>query len=123
MSTEDEDGAPGRKVVAFDTSPPQDQEALDVTFGPDAGTYGVGQPVTAALSAPVKDKAARAVVERALQVDSTPRGARAPGTGWTTRPCTTGPRSTGPPTRPSTSHSNLAGVKIGDRLYGGAPSR
>ena len=57
VSTEDEDGAPGRKVVEFDTGAGKAKK-VNVTFGPDAGTYGVGQPVTATLSEPVKNRAA-----------------------------------------------------------------
>lgn len=72
VSTEDEDGAPGRRVLDFDTSKPLGKTRLKVTFGPKSGTYGVGQPVTAKLDRPVKDKAQRAVIERALRVDSTP---------------------------------------------------
>ncbi|CAM5315998.1 L,D-transpeptidase OS=Streptomyces rimosus subsp. rimosus (strain ATCC / DSM 40260 / JCM 4667/ NRRL 2234) OX=1265868 GN=SRIM_010760 PE=4 SV=1 [Streptomyces rimosus subsp. rimosus] len=71
VSTEDEDGAPGRKILQIDTKDTGDR--LNVKFGPDNGTYGVGQPVTAQLSKPVKDPKARAVVEGALKVESTPR--------------------------------------------------
>ncbi|MYS58351.1 MULTISPECIES: L,D-transpeptidase [Streptomycetaceae] len=70
VSTEDEDGRPGRQTVGFDTAPADAN--LRVRFGPDAGVYGVGQPVTAELSRPVRDAAARAVVEGALHVTSHP---------------------------------------------------
>ncbi len=70
VSTENGDGAPGAQTVTFSTKPAGNQ--LNVTFGPDAGTYGVGEPVTASLSRPVHDRAARARVERALHVTSTP---------------------------------------------------
>ena len=70
VSTENDDGDQGRQTVTFTTKPAGDQ--LNVTFGPDAGTYGVGEPVTASLSKPVHDRAARARVERALHVTSTP---------------------------------------------------
>ncbi|MFC4030287.1 Ig-like domain-containing protein [Streptomyces polygonati] len=73
VSTEDSDGHPGRKVVVFDTS--SAQAGLHVTFGPNAGTYGVGQPITAALNHPVKDRAARASVESTLVVSSSPQAA------------------------------------------------
>ena len=53
VSTEDEDGAPGRETRTFDTSRPTTKKRLNVTFGPKKGTYGVGQPVTAELSEPV----------------------------------------------------------------------
>ncbi|MFE9257168.1 Ig-like domain-containing protein [Streptomyces sp. NPDC006879] len=71
VGTEDAQGAPGRRTLTFDTTPAH--KLLKVTFGPDAGTYGVGQPLTAELSEPVKDKAQRAVVERSLLVESSPR--------------------------------------------------
>lgn len=70
VSTENGDGAQGRHTIGFDTRPADN--LLDVALGPDAGTYGVGEPVTAALSKPVKDQRARAVVERALHVTSSP---------------------------------------------------
>jgi lipoprotein-anchoring transpeptidase ErfK/SrfK len=70
VSTENGDGAPGRQTIGFDTKPVGNQ--LTVAFGPDAGTYGVGEPVTATLSKPVKDRAARAAVERGLHVASSP---------------------------------------------------
>ncbi len=71
VRTEKPDGSPGQRTLSFDTTPAH--KLLKVVFGPDAGTYGVGQPITAELSEPVADKAARAVVERALVVESAPR--------------------------------------------------
>ncbi|MEC4019328.1 L,D-transpeptidase [Streptomyces sp. H27-D2] len=70
VSTEDEDGSPGRETLGFDTAAAD--KLLRVRFGPDSGTYGVGQPVTAELSARVKGRKARAVVERSLRVASQP---------------------------------------------------
>ena len=70
VSTERGDGAPGRGTVGFDTAPAG--RTLQVRLGPDTGTYGVGQPITAELSRPVDDPAARAVVERGLHVTATP---------------------------------------------------
>ncbi|UCM87427.1 L,D-transpeptidase [Streptomyces marincola] len=72
VSTENSDGAPGRGVHSFTTAP-AGGERLDVTFGPEPGTYGVGQPVTAELSRPVDDPEERALVEGALTVTSSPR--------------------------------------------------
>ncbi|WP_431032990.1 Ig-like domain-containing protein [Streptomyces sp. P6-2-1] len=69
VATENKDGAPGLKTLRFHTAD-AGKNRLKVTFGPKTGTYGVGQPITAELSAPVKDKAARAVVERSLKVES-----------------------------------------------------
>lgn len=70
VSTENGDGRQGRRTIGFDTR--SADNLLDVTFGPDAATYGVGEPVTAALSKPVSDPAARAAVESALHVTSSP---------------------------------------------------
>ncbi|WP_110945812.1 L,D-transpeptidase [Streptomyces avicenniae] len=71
VSTENGGGSPGRGVHTFRTRE-SDAQRLDVTFGPDAGTYGVGQPLTATLSKGVGDQAGRAVVEAALNVTSEP---------------------------------------------------
>ncbi|NGO10512.1 L,D-transpeptidase [Streptomyces sp. HC44] len=118
VSTEDEDGAPGRKVLAFDTSRPTTKKRLNVKFGPDAGTYGVGQPVTAELSAPLKDKVARAVVERALKVVSQP----AVEGGWHWVDAKTlhyRPKEYWPAHATIRAYSNLAGIKVAERLWGG----
>ncbi|MDX6361266.1 Ig-like domain-containing protein [Streptomyces sp. NPDC058274] len=118
VSTEDEDGAPGRKVLSFDTTKPSTKKRLDVTFGPDAGKYGVGQPVTAELSAPIKDKASRAIVERALKVDSTPAVEGA----WhwvDDKELHFRPKEYWPTNATIQAHANLAGIKIGDRMWGG----
>ncbi|MEU0336147.1 Ig-like domain-containing protein [Streptomyces sp. NPDC006193] len=119
VSTEDEDGAPGRHILAFDTSKPTSKKRLHVTFGPNAGTYGVGQPITAALDQEIKDKAQRAVVERALRVDSTPAV-----TGswyWVSgKELHFRPKEYWPAHATVRVHSNLDGIRIGDRLWGGA---
>ncbi|WP_329290742.1 L,D-transpeptidase [Streptomyces pseudovenezuelae] len=118
VSTEDEDGAPGRKVLDFDTSRPLGKTRLNVTFGPKAGTYGVGQPITAKLDRPVKDKAQRAVVERALRVDSTPA---VPGAWhWVDdKELHYRPKEYWPAHATVQVRSDLEGIKIGDRLWGG----
>ncbi|WP_225831105.1 Ig-like domain-containing protein [Streptomyces sp. NK08204] len=119
VSTEDEDGAPGRKVISFDTSKPTVQKRLNITFGPDAGEYGVGQPVTAQLDQDVKGKAQRAIVERALRVDSTP----AVQGSWywvSDKELHYRPKEYWPAHATIQVHSNLDGVKISDRLWGGA---
>ncbi|KQW11198.1 Ig-like domain-containing protein [Streptomyces sp. Root369] len=118
VSTEDEDGAPGRKVLDFDTSKPLGKKRLKVTFGPKSGTYGVGQPVTATLDRPVKDKAQRAVIERALRVDSTPA---VPGAWhWVgDKELHYRPREYWPAHATIQVRSDLEGIKIGDRLWGG----
>ncbi|MEV5935373.1 Ig-like domain-containing protein [Streptomyces sp. NPDC052079] len=119
VSTEDEDGAPGRKVITFTTGKPGAHKRLTVTFGPEAGTYGVGQPVTAELNEPVKEPAQRAVVERALKVDSTPA---VTGTWhWVDdKKLHYRPRDYWPTQATIEVRSNLEGIKVGDRLRGGA---
>lgn len=118
VSTEDEDGAPGRKVLTFTTGKPGATKRLGVTFGPEAGTYGVGQPVTAELDAPVSDRAQRAVVERALKVDSTPAVS---GTWhWVDdKKLHYRPKEYWPAHATVRVRSTLEGIKIGDRLRGG----
>ncbi|WP_369222234.1 Ig-like domain-containing protein [Streptomyces sp. R39] len=118
VSTEDEDGTPGRKVLTFDTSTPTTRQRLKVTFGPKTGEYGVGQPVTAQLDSAIKDKAQRAVVERALRVDSVP----AVEGSWywvSDKELHYRPKDYWPAHATVQVHSNLDGVKISDRLWGG----
>ncbi len=118
VSTEDEDGAPGRKVLTFETSRPTAKKTLTVAFGPKAGTYGVGQPVTAELSEPVKDRAQRAIVERALRVDSSPAVQGA----WhwvDDKELHYRPKEYWPAGATVQIHSDLDGVRITDRLRGG----
>ncbi len=63
------DGDTTRLVRTFRTGEPA--EALGVTVFPSSGQeVGVGQPVIVTLSAPVKDRPARAEVERALTVSA-----------------------------------------------------
>ncbi|MEU8955730.1 Ig-like domain-containing protein [Streptomyces sp. NPDC048518] len=117
VSTEDEDGAPGRKVLAFDTTTPDDKKRLKVTFGPEAGKYGVGQPVTATLSRAVKDKKARAVVERALKVRSTP--ATEGSWYWVdSKTMHYRPKEYWPAGASVSVSSNLKGLKVDDKLWG-----
>ncbi|MFI6206514.1 Ig-like domain-containing protein [Streptomyces sp. NPDC051041] len=118
VSTEDQDGAPGRKVITFDTGRPLTKKRLNVDLGPGKGTYGVGRPVTAELNRPVRDRAQRAVVERALKVDSTPAVQGA----WhwvNDRELHYRPKEYWPAHATVRVRSNLAGIKVGDRLWGG----
>jgi lipoprotein-anchoring transpeptidase ErfK/SrfK len=118
ISTEDDDGAQGRKVFTFDTSKSTSKKTLDVTFGPKSGEYGVGQPITADLNHPVKDKAQREIVERALRVDSVPAVQGA----WywvDDKQLHFRPKDYWPAHATIQVHSNLEGVKVGDRLRGG----
>ncbi|MFB6818703.1 Ig-like domain-containing protein [Streptomyces sp. NPDC056347] len=119
VSTEDEDGAPGARTLSFGTT--STKELLEVSFGPQAGTYGVGQPVVAQLSAPVADQASRARVERGLRVRSTPA---VTGSWYWVDDQTLHYRPKGYwPARASIEvTSGLAGVKLTDTLYG-APAK
>ncbi|MFF7471637.1 Ig-like domain-containing protein [Streptomyces sp. NPDC008092] len=119
VSTEDKDGAQGRKILTFDTSTLTTRQRLKVTFGPKAGEYGVGQPVTAQLDHEIKDKAQRAVVERALRVDSVP----AVEGSWywvSDKELHYRPKDYWPAHATVQVHSNLDGIRISDRLWGGA---
>ncbi|CAL9402631.1 L,D-transpeptidase 2 [Streptomyces sp. enrichment culture] len=118
VSTENGDGAPGRAVLAFETGRPTAKKRLDVVFGPEAGTYGVGRPLTAELSEPVREPAQRAVVENALKVRSTPATEGA----WhwvDDRELHYRPREYWPAGATVEAHSTLEGIKIGDRMWGG----
>ncbi|MFD9094172.1 Ig-like domain-containing protein [Streptomyces collinus] len=118
VSTEDDDGAPGRKVLSFDTSRPTSKKRLTVTFGQKPGQYGVGQPITAQLDQGIKDKAQRAVVERALRVDSVP----AVQGSWywvSDKELHYRPKDYWPAHATIQVHSNLDGVRVSDRLWGG----
>ncbi|MBT2383274.1 Ig-like domain-containing protein [Streptomyces sp. ISL-11] len=117
ISVEDEDGAQGRRTIGFDTSAAD--RLLRVAFGPQSGTYGVGQPITAELSAPVQDPAARAVIERALKVDSRP----AVGGAWhwvDNRTLHYRPKEYWPAHATVGVRSGLDGIKVAGGLYGGA---
>ncbi|MBP8536341.1 Ig-like domain-containing protein [Streptomyces sp. MK37H] len=116
VSTEDSGGAPGRRTVDFTTS--SAHRLLKVTFGPKAGEYGVGQPITAKLSRPVKDPSARAVIERALKVDARPAVEGV----WhwvDSRNLHYRPQEYWPAHATISVHSNLKGIRIGGGLYGG----
>ncbi|MET9499754.1 Ig-like domain-containing protein [Streptomyces sp. NPDC006552] len=119
VSTMDEDGAPGRKVLSLETGSPGKERALKATFGPEHGTYGVGQPITAELNKPVKDEKARAVVERALKVSSEPA---ADGGSWywvDSKTLHYRPKEYWPAHATITVRSNLQGLKVGEGLWGG----
>ncbi|WAX80449.1 L,D-transpeptidase [Streptomyces sp. KMM 9044] len=117
VSTEDKDGARGRKALTFTTGKPTAAKSLGVTFGPGTGTYGVGQPLTAELTAPVRDPVQRAVVERGLKVSSTPAADGA----WhwvDDKLLHFRPKDYWPENATVRMRSNLEGIRIGDRLRG-----
>lgn len=118
VSTENSDGDPGRKTLDLRTAE-AGKNRLKVSFGPQAGTYGVGQPLTAELSAPVKDKAARAVVERSLKVESAPAVEGA----WywvDSKTLHYRPKTYWPAHSKVRMSANLDGVKVTDTLRGAA---
>ncbi|GGX53423.1 L,D-transpeptidase [Streptomyces minutiscleroticus] len=118
VSTENERGEPGRRVLLLDTSAPTARKRLTVTFGPGQGTFGVGQPVVAELGEPVRDRAARAVVERGLHVESTP--AVQGSWHWVDdRTLHYRPREYWPAHATVVARSGLRGVRVGERLWGG----
>ncbi|MEI5100123.1 Ig-like domain-containing protein [Streptomyces sp. PmtG] len=118
VSTEDDEGSPGRKVLAFDTDAAPKKRLVKVTFGPEPGKYGVGQPVTAKLSTAVKGERARAVVERALKVQSQP--ATQGSWHWVdSKTLHYRPKEYWPTHATIHVQSNLEGIKVSDRLWGG----
>ncbi len=117
VSTEDERGAPGERRLTFDTTPAK--RLLKVEFGPAEGKYGVGQPITADLSEPVKDKAARAVVERGLVVD-TPSGVQGAWHWVDDKRLHFRPKEYWPAHTTVSVRSNLEGVRISGELHGAA---
>ncbi|MFD7443446.1 Ig-like domain-containing protein [Streptomyces sp. NPDC059909] len=117
VATEDKGGAPGARVQTFETAPAK--HTLKIELGPKAGTYGVGQPITAEFSEPVRTKEARAAVERALTVRSSP--AMAGAWHWVDdKKAHYRPKEYWPAGATVQVHSNLQGVRLGDKLYGGA---
>ncbi|MBY8876514.1 L,D-transpeptidase [Actinacidiphila acidipaludis] len=118
VSTEDSDGHPGRKVLSFDTTT-TGGAGLHVTFGPDAGTYGVGQPITATLSKPVHDRAARAAVEANLRVSSVPNASQGSWYWVDDKTLHYRPQTYWPTHATITVRSTLSGVRVQDKLYGG----
>ncbi|MBB1244105.1 L,D-transpeptidase family protein [Streptomyces durbertensis] len=117
VSTENRSGRPGRGTLTFDTATATKARKLRVEFGPESGTYGVGQPVTAELSRAVKRPEERRIVEAALHVRSTPkvRGA------WhwvDDKKLHYRPKEYWPSGAAITVESTLAGLKVRDGLYG-----
>lgn len=116
VGTENQDGAPGRRTMDFRTRPAS--KHLNVKLGPQNGTYGVGMPLTAELSRPVKERRQRELVERALKVDSQPRVEGS----WhwvDSKKLHYRPRSYWPAHATITLRSSLKGLKIRKGLYGG----
>lgn len=117
VSTENGDGEPGRGEHSFRTGT-SEADRVDVTLGPEAGTYGVAQPITAELSEEVSGARERALVEAALQVSSEPEVTGA----WhwvDDRELHYRPRDYWPANTRISVSSQLEGVAIADGLRGG----
>ncbi|RKN42258.1 L,D-transpeptidase [Streptomyces hoynatensis] len=117
VSTENDSGSPGRGVHSF-TTRDSGGERLDVTFGPEAGTYGVGQPVTAKLSRKISDPHERSLVEGALSVESEP-GVEGSWYWVDDEELHYRPRDYWPANATITVTSHLSGLPIRDGLRGG----
>ncbi|SEL75689.1 L,D-transpeptidase [Streptacidiphilus jiangxiensis] len=95
---------------------------LTATLTPgDKAVYGVGEPITVALSHPVHDQAARQVVERGLSVRSTPS---VTGSWYWVDDSTLHfrPKDYWPTHATVQASFDLGGAKVQDGLYGGAPA-
>ncbi|MBU7599496.1 L,D-transpeptidase family protein [Streptomyces sp. P38-E01] len=119
VSTE-KSGRPGRASMTFDTRAPGGKaRKLGLKLGPDAGTYGVGQPVTAELSRAVSERTERRVVESALEVDSSPKVEGS----WhwvDDKKLHYRPKAYWPTNARISVRSTLSGLRIRNGLYGGA---
>ncbi|CAM5374939.1 L,D-transpeptidase OS=Streptomyces tendae OX=1932 GN=F3L20_24315 PE=4 SV=1 [Streptomyces tendae] len=106
-------------MLTFSTGKPGAAKRLAVTFGPEAGAYGVGQPRRAELSEPVRDPAQRAVVERGLKVRV--HAGRTGAWYWVDdKKLHYRPQDYWPAHATVQVRSNLEGIKVGDRMRGGA---
>lgn len=119
VSTE-KGGKPGRGAMTFDTrGPGAKSKKLKLTLGPDSGTYGVGQPITAELNHAVKKPAERRVVEGSLEVTSTPKVAGS----WhwaDDKKLHYRPKDYWPTNARVEVESKLGGLRVRDGLYGAA---
>ncbi|MCM1969578.1 MULTISPECIES: Ig-like domain-containing protein [unclassified Streptomyces] len=120
VGAQDAAGTPVGVTMAFRTAATAQDDRLTAEFGPRPGTYGAGQIVTASLSRPVPatDPAARARLERALQVTSEPAVEGA----WHWVDDSTlhyRPRTYWPAHAVVHVVSGLDGVEVGERQYGG----
>lgn len=116
ISTENGSGEQGRRTLNFQTKPAH-AKRLGVTFGPDSGTYGVGQPITAELSHKVKGAKQRKLVEGALTVKSSPHVEGA----WhwvDSKELHYRPKEYWPAHSTISVSSRLKGLKVRDGLYG-----
>lgn len=118
VSTENGSGSPGEGRHTFATRQ-SDVRRLTVAFGPEPGTYGVGQPLVAELNRKVRSHRERALVESNLQVTAEPTVSGS----WhwaDDRTLHYRPRDYWPTHADITVRSTLDGVHIRDGLRGGA---
>ncbi|MEY9963655.1 lipoprotein-anchoring transpeptidase ErfK/SrfK [Streptacidiphilus sp. MAP12-16] len=121
VSADDGEGGRGSTVQEFATRPAPKSLTAQLTPG-DKAVYGVGEPITVALSQPVHDRAARQIVERGLTVNSTPsvRG------GWywvNDRMLHFRPQGYWPTHAGVSAAFDIQGRQVAGDVYGGAPSR
>lgn len=117
VTTVDASGARGAAVHEFRTA--RAGNLLDIALGPAEGLYGVGQPVTAQLSAPVEDRRARAVVERGLEVTSRPAAAQGSWHWVDDRTLHYRPRTYWPAHATVRVRAQLGGARVTGDLYAG----
>jgi lipoprotein-anchoring transpeptidase ErfK/SrfK len=121
VSADNGDGGRGSTVDSFSTSPAPEALTVELTPG-DHAVYGVGEPITAALSLPVHDPAARKVVESGLTVSSSPSV-----TGswyWVDdRTLHFRPEGYWPAHAAISASYDLSGRHVDGDVYGGEPSR
>jgi lipoprotein-anchoring transpeptidase ErfK/SrfK len=118
ISTENGDGEQGRRTLNFQTKPAS-AKRLSVRFGPDSGTYGVAQPITAELSHKVTTPGQRRLIEGALRVTSTP-GVSGSWHWVDGKELHYRPRTYWPAHASIGVEAKLAGLKIRKGLYGGS---
>jgi lipoprotein-anchoring transpeptidase ErfK/SrfK len=121
VSADDGAGGRGSTLRQFSTRPAPKTLTAQLAPG-DKAVYGVGEPITATLSLPVHDPAARQNVERGLTVNSTPsvRG------GWYWVDDTTlhfRPETYWPAHATVSAAFDLRGRPVSDGVFGGEPAR
>jgi lipoprotein-anchoring transpeptidase ErfK/SrfK len=121
VSAENADGARGTTLRGFTTRSADTLLTAALTPG-DGQVYGVGEPITATLSLPVHDPAARQAVERAFRVTSDPAVDGA----WywvDDRTLHFRPEHYWPAHATVSVSFDLAGRRVEQGVYGGASSR
>jgi lipoprotein-anchoring transpeptidase ErfK/SrfK len=120
VSADNGSGGRGSTVQQFSTVPAA--KTLTVQLAPgDKAVYGVGEPITATLSQPVHDPAARQSVERGLSVNSTPA---VKGSWYWVDDSTLHfrPESYWPAQASVRAAFDFQGLKVAGDVYGGKPS-